>query len=145
LRGGIAPTDPRNLIVFQGLKDLSVLPSIDDFGTGCAPVCLAETPVSQLSEIGRYFVGGMLTGQKTLTLVSSMPGKHRLIDCMGGSLRCAIFAFSPILSICLGCCVPCAYRFISFAELISVFLNLGWFREISHFERDFPVVLPEYN
>ncbi|WMJ07673.1 hypothetical protein [Nitrosomonas sp. sh817] len=39
---------------------------------------------------------------------------------MSESLRYAVLASSSILLICLGCCVPCASRFISFVELISI-------------------------
>lgn len=40
--------------------------------------------------------------------------------CSNESLRCAVLASSPILVICLGCCISCASYSISLPELIGI-------------------------
>ena len=69
---GIVQTDPRNLTIFQDLKDLGVLLSIDDFGTGYSSFASLKHLKADYLKIDKYFVDDMLTDQKTLTLVSSM-------------------------------------------------------------------------
>ncbi|MCG7757175.1 MAG: EAL domain-containing protein [Nitrosomonas sp.] len=69
---GIVQTDPRNLAVFQDLKDLGVLLSIDDFGTGYSSFASLKHLKADYLKIDKYFVDDMLTDKKTLTLVSSM-------------------------------------------------------------------------
>lgn len=69
---GIVQTDPRNLTVFQDLKDLGVLLSIDDFGTGYSSFASLKHLQADYLKIDRYFVDDMQADQKTLTLVGSM-------------------------------------------------------------------------
>jgi EAL domain-containing protein (putative c-di-GMP-specific phosphodiesterase class I) len=69
---GIVQTDPRNLTIFQDLKDLGVLLSIDDFGTGYSSFASLKHLKADYLKIDKYFIDDMLTDQKTLTLVSSM-------------------------------------------------------------------------
>jgi diguanylate cyclase (GGDEF)-like protein/PAS domain S-box-containing protein len=69
---GIVQTDPRNLTVFQDLKDLGMLLSIDDFGTGYSSFASLKHLQADYLKIDRYFVDGVQADQKTLTLVSSM-------------------------------------------------------------------------
>ncbi|MBS0586500.1 MAG: EAL domain-containing protein [Proteobacteria bacterium] len=69
---GIVQTDPRNLTVFQDLKDLGVLLSIDDFGTGYSSFASLKHLQADYLKIDRYFIDDMQADQKTLTLVSSM-------------------------------------------------------------------------
>ncbi|MBS0299266.1 MAG: EAL domain-containing protein [Proteobacteria bacterium] len=69
---GIVQTDPRNLTIFQDLKDLGVLLSIDDFGTGYSSFASLKHLQADYLKIDKYFVDDMLTDKKTLTLVSSM-------------------------------------------------------------------------
>ncbi|MBS0425569.1 MAG: EAL domain-containing protein [Proteobacteria bacterium] len=69
---GIVQTDPRNLTVFQDLKDLGILLSIDDFGTGYSSFASLKHLQADYLKIDKYFVDDMLTDKKTLTLVSSM-------------------------------------------------------------------------
>ncbi len=69
---GIVQTDPRNLIVFQDLKDLGVLLSIDDFGTGYSSFASLKHLMVDYLKIDKYFIDDMLSDEKTLTLVGSM-------------------------------------------------------------------------
>lgn len=69
---GIVQTDPRNLTVFQDLKDLGVLLSIDDFGTGYSSFASLKHLQADYLKIDRYFIDDMVADPKTLTLVSSM-------------------------------------------------------------------------
>ncbi len=71
---GIVQTDPRNLTVFQDLKDLGVLLSIDDFGTGYSSFASLKHLQADYLKIDKYFVDDMLADKKTLTLVGSMIG-----------------------------------------------------------------------
>lgn len=69
---GFVQTDPRNLTIFQDLKDLGVLLSIDDFGTGYSSFASLKHLKADYLKIDKYFVDDMLADKKTLTLVSSM-------------------------------------------------------------------------
>ena len=69
---GIVQTDPRNLTVFQDLKDLGVLLSIDDFGTGYSSFASLKHLQADYLKIDRYFIDDMQADQKTFTLVGSM-------------------------------------------------------------------------
>lgn len=69
---GVVQTDPRNLAIFQDLKDLGVLLSIDDFGSGYSSFASLKHLKVDYLKIDRYFVADMLTDGKTHTLVGSM-------------------------------------------------------------------------
>lgn len=69
---GIVQTDPRNLAVFQDIKDLGVLLSIDDFGSGYSSFASLKHLMADYLKIDKYFIDDMLADEKTLTLVGSM-------------------------------------------------------------------------
>ncbi len=46
--------------------------------------------------------------------------RKALIDCTIESLRCSVLTPPPIKLMWLGCCVPCASPFITFAELTQL-------------------------
>lgn len=69
---GIVQTDPRNLTVFQDMKDLGVLLSIDDFGSGYSSFASLKHLMADYLKIDKYFIDDMLADEKTLTLVGSM-------------------------------------------------------------------------
>lgn len=68
----IVQTDPRNLSIFQDLKDLGVSLAIDDFGTGYSSFAsLKHLKVDHL-KIDKFFVNDMLIDEQALILISSM-------------------------------------------------------------------------
>lgn len=68
----IVQTDPRNLSIFQDLKDLGVLLAIDDFGIGYSSFAsLKHLKVDHL-KIDKFFVDDMLIDEQALILISSM-------------------------------------------------------------------------
>ncbi len=69
---GIVQTDPRNLAVFQQLKNLGVSLSIDDFGSGYSSFASLKHLMADYLKIDKYFIDDMLSDDKTLTLVGSM-------------------------------------------------------------------------
>lgn len=68
----VVQTDPRNLSIFQNLKDLGVLLAIDDFGTGYSSFASLKHLKVDYLKIDKYFVDGMLVDKQALTLISSM-------------------------------------------------------------------------
>lgn len=68
----VVQTDPRNLSIFQDLKDLGVLLAIDDFGTGYSSFASLKHLKVDYLKIDRFFVNDMLTDKQALTLISSM-------------------------------------------------------------------------
>ncbi|MDO9311659.1 MAG: EAL domain-containing protein, partial [Nitrosomonas sp.] len=68
----IVQTDPRNLSIFQDLKDLGVLLAIDDFGTGYSSFASLKHLKVDCLKIDKYFVEDMLVDNQALTLISSM-------------------------------------------------------------------------
>jgi diguanylate cyclase (GGDEF)-like protein/PAS domain S-box-containing protein len=69
---GVVQTDPRNLAIFQDLKNLGVLLTIDDFGTGYSSFASLKHLKVDFLKIDKYFVDDMLVDKKALTLISSM-------------------------------------------------------------------------
>jgi len=69
---GVVQTDPKNLSVFQDLKDLGVLLAIDDFGTGYSSFASLKHLNVDCLKIDKYFIDDMITDEKTLLLISSM-------------------------------------------------------------------------
>ncbi|HQU61634.1 MAG TPA: EAL domain-containing protein [Nitrosomonas sp.] len=69
---GVVQTDPRNLSIFQDLKNLGVLLTIDDFGTGYSSFASLKHLKVDFLKIDKYFVDDMLVDEKALTLISSM-------------------------------------------------------------------------
>ena len=68
----VVQTDPRNLSIFQDLKDLGVLLAIDDFGTGYSSFASLKHLKVDYLKIDRFFVSDMLVDEQALTLISSM-------------------------------------------------------------------------
>ncbi len=68
----IVQTDPRNLSIFQDLKNLGVLLAIDDFGTGYSSFASLKHLKVDCLKIDKYFVNDMLVDNQALTLISSM-------------------------------------------------------------------------
>jgi len=68
----VVQTDPRNLSIFQDLKDLGVLLAIDDFGTGYSSFASLKHLKADCLKIDKYFVDDMLVDNQALTLISSM-------------------------------------------------------------------------
>lgn len=68
----VVQTDPRNLSIFQDLKDLGVLLAIDDFGTGYSSFASLKHLKVGCLKIDKYFVDDMLVDNQALTLISSM-------------------------------------------------------------------------
>jgi len=68
----IVQTDPRNLAIFQDLKDLGVFLSIDDFGTGYSSFASLKHLKADYLKIDKYFIDDMLVDNQALTLISSM-------------------------------------------------------------------------
>ncbi|MEQ1816728.1 MAG: EAL domain-containing protein [Nitrosomonas sp.] len=68
----IVQTDPRNLSIFQDLKDLGVFLAIDDFGTGYSSFASLKHLKVDCLKIDKYFVNDMLVDKQALTLISSM-------------------------------------------------------------------------
>jgi len=69
---GTVQTDPKNLSVFQNLKNLGILLAIDDFGTGYSSFASLKHLKVDYLKIDKYFITDMLEDKKTLHLVSSM-------------------------------------------------------------------------
>jgi len=68
----VVQTDPRNLSIFQDLKDLGIQMAIDDFGTGYSSFASLKHLKVDCLKIDKYFVDDMLVDKKALTLISSM-------------------------------------------------------------------------
>ena len=68
----VVQTDPRNLSIFQDLKDLGVLLAIDDFGKGYSSFASLKHLKVDCLKIDKYFVDDMLVDNQALTLISSM-------------------------------------------------------------------------
>ena len=68
----IVQTDPRNLSIFQDLKDLGVLLAIDDFGTGYSSFASLKHLKVDYLKIDKFFVDDMLIDEQALILISSM-------------------------------------------------------------------------
>ena len=69
---GVVQTDPRNLSIFQDLKNLGVLLAIDDFGTGYSSFASLKHLKVDYLKIDKYFVDDMLVDKTSFTLISSM-------------------------------------------------------------------------
>lgn len=69
---GVVQTDPRNLLIFQELKNLGVLLAIDDFGTGYSSFASLKHLKVDYLKIDKYFVDDMLIDKTSFTLISSM-------------------------------------------------------------------------
>ncbi|MBX3616634.1 EAL domain-containing protein [Nitrosomonas sp.] len=69
---GVVQTDPRNLAIFQDLKDLGVLLSIDDFGAGYSSFASLKHLKVDYLKIDKYFIDDMLVDSKTFILIGSM-------------------------------------------------------------------------
>ncbi len=68
----IVQTDPRNLSIFQDLKDLGVSIAIDDFGTGYSSFASLKHLKVDYLKIDKFFVDDMLIDEQALILISSM-------------------------------------------------------------------------
>jgi diguanylate cyclase (GGDEF)-like protein len=68
----VVQTDPRNLSVFQDLKDLGIQLAIDDFGTGYSSFSSLKHLKVDCLKIDKYFVDDMLVDKNALTVISSM-------------------------------------------------------------------------
>ena len=68
----VVQTDPRNLSIFQDLKDLGVSLAIDDFGTGYSSFASLKHLKVDCLKIDKYFVDDMLVDNQALILISSM-------------------------------------------------------------------------
>jgi diguanylate cyclase (GGDEF)-like protein len=74
-------TDPKNLKIFQALKDLGILLAIDDFGTGYSSLAsLNHLNVDSL-KIDKHFIDDLLLNNKTKLLVGSMIEMGHNLDC----------------------------------------------------------------
>lgn len=75
----IVQTDPRNLSIFEDLKDLGVSLAIDDFGIGYSSFASLKHLKVDYLKIDKLFVAVMLVDKQALTLISSMMEMgHRL-------------------------------------------------------------------
>lgn len=68
----VVQTNPKNLSVFQNLKELGVLLAIDDFGTGYSSFASLKHLKVDYLKIDRYFINDMIRDDKTRLLVTSM-------------------------------------------------------------------------
>lgn len=68
----VVQTGPRNLSIFQDLKDLGVLLAIDDFGTGYSSFSSLKHLKVDCLKIDKYFIDDMLVDNQALILISSM-------------------------------------------------------------------------
>ena len=68
----IVQTDPRNLSIFEDLKDLGVSLAIDDFGIGYSSFASLKHLKVDYLKIDKLFVADMLVDKQALTLISSM-------------------------------------------------------------------------
>lgn len=68
----VVQTDPRNLSIFQDLKNLGILLAIDDFGTGYSSFASLKHLKVDCLKIDKYFVDDMLVDNQALILISSM-------------------------------------------------------------------------
>ncbi len=68
----IVQTDPRNLSIFEDLKDLGVSLAIDDFGIGYSSFASLKHLKVDFLKIDKLFVADMLVDKQALTLISSM-------------------------------------------------------------------------
>lgn len=68
----VVQTDPRNLSIFQDLKNLGVVLAIDDFGTGYSSFASLKHLKVDCLKIDKYFIDDMLVDKQALILVSSM-------------------------------------------------------------------------
>lgn len=69
---GVVQTDPRNLSIFQALKELGVLLAIDDFGSGYSSFASLHHLTTDYLKIDKCFIDNMLSDDKAYTLVSTM-------------------------------------------------------------------------
>lgn len=65
-------TDPRNLSVFQELKNKGIQLTIDDFGTGYSSFSFLKHLNVDCLKIDKHFVDDMLVNKRALILISSM-------------------------------------------------------------------------
>jgi len=68
----VVQTDPKNLSVFQYLKDLRIILAIDDFGTGYSSFASLKHLKVDYLKIDKHFIDDMVNDKKTQLLVSSM-------------------------------------------------------------------------
>ena len=68
----VVQTDPKNLSVFQDLKDLKIILAIDDFGTGYSSFASLKHLKVDYLKIDKHFIDDMVNDKKTQLLVSSM-------------------------------------------------------------------------
>lgn len=69
---GVVQTDPRNLSIFQALKELGVLLAIDDFGSGYSSFASLHHLTTDYLKIDKCFIDNMLSDDKAYTLISTM-------------------------------------------------------------------------
>lgn len=68
----VVQTDPRNLSIFQDLKNLGISLAIDDFGTGYSSFASLKHLKVDCLKIDKYFVDDMLVDNQALILIRSM-------------------------------------------------------------------------
>lgn len=68
----VVQTEPKNLSIFQDLKDLGIYLAIDDFGTGYSSFASLKHLTIDCLKIDRYFIKDILSDTATKSLVSSI-------------------------------------------------------------------------
>lgn len=68
----VVQTNPKNMIVFQELRDLGVMLAIDDFGTGYSSFASLKHIEVNYLKIDKYFTHDMIFDQKSQCLMHSM-------------------------------------------------------------------------
>lgn len=68
----VVQTDPKNLSIFEELKELGVLLAIDDFGTGYSSFASLKHLTIDCLKIDKNFIDDMLSNRKSELLISAM-------------------------------------------------------------------------